>query len=67
MRSVTETRKIELQNIVRDQISNAIDYDLTSGETLMKEAYEQADDEAELAVVYAEMRAIIQLIRRVVR
>lgn len=55
-----KSREAFLVNLTRSQIVNAIKDDLPGGggESLMKEVFENCEDDDELEVVYTEMRAI---------
>jgi hypothetical protein len=53
-----------LRNLTRSQIVNAIKDDIEQGESLMKEVFEHCEDDRELKIVYAEMRAIIRRVNQ---
>lgn len=53
-----------VQKIVREQIADAIENDLRHGETVMKEAFEQMNNESDLRACHTEMREIIAWLRR---
>lgn len=55
---MNETRKKEIETAVRAAILGAIGDALDGGEDLMKEVWEYCADEAEFAVVDAELRRI---------
>lgn len=61
------TREQFLVNMTRSQIVNAIKDDLPggyAGESLMKEVFEHCEDDAELEIVYTEMRAIARRVKQ---
>lgn len=61
---MTKKRETFLVNLTRSQIINAIKDDLEGGESLMKEVWEQVDDESDDRIVKSEMRAIIGRIKQ---
>lgn len=57
-----EKREQEVRKRAREQIIGAIEDDLSQGESLMKEAFEDCRNKAELKVTYDEMKRVIKAI-----
>jgi hypothetical protein len=55
--------KAKVRKIVREQIAYGLEDELTNGESIMKEAFEQMVSDADLKACYAEMRVIIKWLR----
>ena len=61
---MTDGRRNELLRIARQQILHHLQSDLAGrSEHIMKEAWEECADDSELAVMDAELRAIIRAIK----
>lgn len=65
---MTKKREKELRKIARGQVTAAIEADLPEnggGESLMKEAWEQGEDDEDYEIMHDEMRQMIKQIREV--
>ncbi len=56
-------RERHLRKLACEQIANAIQCDLDGDESLMKEVFEEVNDDDEMAIVNGEMRAAIAWLR----
>ena len=60
---MSDDRKEELRAGVRGSLIYYLEEDLNNNEYLMKEVFEQCETAADFETVYAEMKAIIKLLK----